>query len=297
MVLENIVVPDSWEEHPRRMLLIGFIYSTVGIFLAIWVFGKYASLSGIFLTTIPLVVVMYRAINDEEEKDMKICKEYLLMKEHMHILWFFIYLFIGLVFSFAFWFSVLPSDMVNNVFSTQIDTIKAIGGARTIGQAALSQQLPSDIVDLAALAQDRLRMIFMNNLRVWGFCLLFSLIYGAGAVFILTWNASVIGVAMGDVIRRGLERLAELGNNNIIANYFTVVPLSLAYLVHGIPEVASYFMGALAGGIISVAVVCHHYRSKEFWHIIKDSLDLAILSLLVLFCSAFIEVYITPLLV
>jgi len=292
MVLESIVVPESWEEHPRRMLLIGFIYSTVGIFLGLWVFGKYASLSGIFLTTIPIVVVMYRAINGEEEKDMKICREYILMKEHMHILWFFLYLFIGMVMSYAFWFSFLPSDTITNIFSSQIDTIKSIGGSNAIGQA-----LSPPASDLAEAAQDRLRMIFMNNIRVWGFCILFSLIYGAGAVFILVWNASVIGVAMGDVIRRGLVTLGQMENSNTLVNYFTVVPLSLAYLVHGIPEVASYFMGALAGGIISVAVVCHHYRSKEFWHIITDSFDLAILSLLTLFCAAFIEVYITPLLV
>ena len=33
------------------------------------------------------------------------------------------------------------------------------------------------------------------------FCLLFSLIYGSGAIFILTWNASVLGTAIGNYIK------------------------------------------------------------------------------------------------
>ena len=140
-------------------------------------------------------------------------------------------------------------------------------------------------------------MILSNNLRVWAFCILFSFLYGAGAIFILTWNASIIGVAVGDVIREALKRLGEYGHSNVLVNYFSVLPLGMGYMVHGIPEVASYFLGALAGGIISSAVVCHHYRSSEFWRIIRDSFDLMVVSLLVLLLSAFFEVYIPPLLI
>jgi uncharacterized membrane protein SpoIIM required for sporulation len=284
MVLESIVVPESWEQHPKRMLIIGFVYSTVGIFLGLWVFGKYASLSGIFLTTIPLVVVMYRAIVCEEEKDLKICKEYLLMKEHMHILYFFIYLFVGMVLAYSFWFTFLPEETVAKVCSSQIETIEAMGSKMGSIGAATSQVA-------------RLELIILNNLRVWAFCILFSFLYGAGAIFILVWNASVIGVAIGNVIREGLQKLAEYGHSNTLANYFAVLPLGLSYMVHGIPEVVSYFMGSLAGGIISVAVVCHHYKSKDFWRIVMDSIDLTVLSLIVLFLAAFTEVYITPLLI
>ncbi|MFH1055387.1 MAG: stage II sporulation protein M [Candidatus Altiarchaeota archaeon] len=282
MVLESFVVPESWEQHPKRMLIIGFVYSTVGIFLGMWVFGKYASLAGIFLTTIPLVVVMYRAINCEEEKDLKICKEYLLMKEHMHILWFFLYLFIGIVLSYCFWFTFLPPLFISSLFNSQVETINSIGDKVTVG--------------LAISPQEKLTVIIANNIRVWAFCILFSLIYGAGAIFILTWNASVLGVAMGDVIRRGLQDLGQYGHSSLVVKYFAVLPFGLMYLVHGLPEMASYFLGALAGGIISVAAVCHHYKSPEFWRILRDSLDLTILSFIILVLAACVEVYITPLL-
>jgi len=283
MVLESVVIPESWENHPQRMLIIGFLYSTVGLFLGLIVFGKYASLSGIFLTTIPLVVIMHRAFTCEEAKDMKSCQEYALMKEHLHVLYFFIYLFLGMVISYSFWFTFLPTDIVNNVCSSQIDTISSISRQVSATGAAIDKL-------------GRLEVILNNNLMVWGFCILFSFLYGGGAIFILTWNASVIGVAIGSVIREGLRTIARLQNNPLLINYFTVLPLGLSYLVHGLPEIVSYFLAALAGGIISVAVACHHYKSKEFWHVVWDSLDLVIVSLLVLLAAAFTEVYITPIL-
>ena len=48
-------------------------------------------------------------------------------------------------------------------------------------------------------------------------------------------------------------------------------------------------------GIISVAVINHDYKTKEFRHILIDSIDLIILSIFLLIIAGLIEVYITPL--
>lgn len=279
MVLESIVVPESWEKHPKRMFIIGFVYASIGLFLGLFVFGKYSSIVAIFLTSLPLVVIMYQTIRCEEGKDLRICSESALMKEHMHVLVFFIYLFLGLVAAYSFWYTALPEPMLEKAFGAQLEAITYI---RT--------KLDGAAINPSA----KLSAIITNNLRVWAFCIFFSFLYGAGAIFIITWNASVIGVAIGNVIRDGLQRLAEMGQSNALVNYFTVVPIGLGYMVHGIPEVASYFLGALAGGIISVAVVCHHFRSSQFWRVVRDSVDLMVVSLIVLALAALIEVYITP---
>ncbi|HDH40804.1 MAG TPA: hypothetical protein ENG12_00115, partial [Candidatus Altiarchaeales archaeon] len=83
---------------------------------------------------------------------------------------------------------------------------------------------------------------------------------------------------------------------SFLYNYFGSFSISLGYAVHGIPEIAAYFIGALGGGIISVAVVNHDLRSREFRSIIIDSLDLILLSCVILFLAGLIEVYVTPLL-
>ena len=105
------------------------------------------------------------------------------------------------------------------------------------------------------------------------------MIFGAGAIFILAWNASVISAAIGIFSKSDLTNL----------------PLGLVrYMVHGIPEIGAYFAGALAGGIISIAVIKHDINSEKFWIILQDSLNLVILSVVVLFLAALMEVFITP---
>ena len=65
-------------------------------------------------------------------------------------------------------------------------------------------------------------------------------------------------------------------------------------MIHGIPEIAAYFVAGLAGGIISVAVIRHDFGTKRFKHILFDSLDLIVISIFILLVAAAIEVFITP---
>jgi uncharacterized membrane protein SpoIIM required for sporulation len=113
------------------------------------------------------------------------------------------------------------------------------------------------------------------------FTLVFSLVFGAGAIFILIWNASVIASAFG-MFAENLGRM----------------PLGmLRYLVHGLLEISSYFVAALAGGIVSVAFIRKDLRGERMWVILQDALILIIVAVLILIASAFMEVYLTPLLI
>ena len=97
----------------------------------------------------------------------------------------------------------------------------------------------------------------------------------------LAWNASVIAAAIGIFTKSQLISL----------------PYGLArYLIHGIPEIAAYFIIALAGGIISVAVIRHEAGTEKFWEVLRDSLSLIFLGIVILFVAAVIEVFVTPLL-
>jgi uncharacterized membrane protein SpoIIM required for sporulation len=121
--------------------------------------------------------------------------------------------------------------------------------------------------------------IFSNNVQVLILTLIFSLILGAGAIFILAWNASVIAAAIRIFTSSNISKLpAGLGR----------------YMVHGIPEIAAYFVGALAGGILSVAIIRKEFHKKTFWNICQDIIILVIIALAILFISAAIEVFITP---
>ncbi len=280
MVLESIIKAESAEDFPEQMFLVGFFYASVGLLLGGLFFGGYASLSAIFITTMPLIMIMCDVMRVEERKDLESCNEAACMREHEKAVILFIFLFLGLIVAYAFWFTILPKDIEDNLFEFQKDVLQTVAG-RTVGYAT------SDLMNVYE--------IVMNNLFVLGACIIFSFIFGAGAILILVVNASVVGIAIGAIIRDSIGAYAGKTDIGFIAHYFTSFPMSFCFvIVHGIPEMIGYFLGALSGGIISFAVVNHDFGSKDFRRIVIDSLDLLFLSILTIVLSGFIEVYITP---
>ena len=244
------------------------------------VFRSYASTTMVFLATMAALPLVYQITIQEEEKDIEGAEESWLLKEHARALTCFIWLFIGMSIAFMLWYSVLPIDMTNTLFSAQRETINALNGKATgyIG------------IDISLFTK-----IFLNNVRVVIFCVLFSFLYGAGALFILVWNASIIGAAMGNIIRGGLSNVAEAAGFSAVANYFQIVTYALLrYAIHGVPEIAAYFVAGLAGGIISIAVIRHDMGTRKFEHIILDTADLLLIALLLTFTAGLLEVWVTP---
>ena len=285
MVLESLINPRKAEGKPWETFFIGIIYSSVAIFLSLWIFKDYASLVMVFLTVTASVPLMYNIILFEEEKDKEIQDEKVLVKEHCKAISVFIFLFLGFLVSYTFWYTVLPSTTVENVFEVQMKTIENINAGVTA------------VITGKGVYNNFFNSIVSNNIKVMIFCILFSFLFGAGAIFILTWNASVIAAAIGSFIRENIASLAtNQGWSNITGYFYIGSSGFLRYLIHGIPEITAYFLAGLAGGIISVAVIRHDFGSDKFRKIIVDSLDLIILSFMVLFAAAIIEVFITPLL-
>jgi uncharacterized membrane protein SpoIIM required for sporulation len=227
--------------------------------------------------TIPFI---YFALKQEEEKDLHIIGFKNLLKEHSKALLYFMFLFMGFIVAFSFWYVVFEDG--NQNFRAQIETFCIINKPANY-EDCVSQYGVRHVTKTTAFltAKEKIVNIFANNIYVLIFTLVFSLIFGAGAIFILVWNASVISAAIGIFSQSSL----------------TALPLGIArYMIHGIPEIGSYFAGALAGGIISVAVIKHDVRTEKFWVILQDSLNLVILAVVVLFLAALMEVFITPVL-
>ncbi|MBR9703225.1 hypothetical protein GOV10_04255 [Candidatus Woesearchaeota archaeon] len=281
MVLESIISPHKAEQKPAIMLLLGFIYATVGVFLSLMVFRTHSSMIMVFLAAMASIPLIYNMIIMEEEKDLQGMGEGWLLKEHAKALSVFIWLFIGMTIAFSLWYSVLSPETVSVLFQSQSDTINSINGRATGFVGSQFESFSS---------------IFLNNVRVLVFCILFSFLYGSGAIFILSWNASVIGAAMGNIIRTELASIATNIGSPTIIHYFQIGTYSLfRYVIHGIPEILAYFMAGLAGGIISIAAIRHDFGTKKFEHILLDSADLLLLALVTVFIAGVLEVWITPL--
>lgn len=134
--------------------------------------------------------------------------------------------------------------------------------------------------------------IFLNNIKVMFFCIIFSLLYGAGALFILTWNASVIATAIGNFIRSEISATASLVGFSVVSAYFKAGALGFfRYMLHGVFEIGAYFVAALAGGIVSIALIKQDARNEK---VFLDALNLLIISLGLLFFGSLVEVFVTP---
>lgn len=277
MVLESLINPFRAEKEPADMIPLGILFSSVAIILSLWIFEKHTSLVMVFLTVLACVPLIFQTITLEEKKDLTIKNEHLLLKEHARAILFFVMLFVGMTASFTMWYVFLPEQMTETVFSIQTQTILSI-----------NNEVTGNVLGNPERQLSFFTKIFFNNIKVLVFCILFAFIYGFGSIFILTWNASVIGAAMGNFIRINLAQTST---------YFHVASLGvLRYALHGIPEIAAYFTAGLAGGIISVAVISHDYGSERFNKILIDSSDLIIISICLLLIAGIIEVFITPLL-
>ncbi len=291
MVFEALISPWTAEKHPWEMFFFGFLYASVALALSLWVFREYAGLISVFFTVMMCIPLIYTTLKMEEEKIDYIDEERSLLEEHGKALLFFVFLFIGITLAFTTWYVVLPSEMSQSIFSVQTRTISDINSGATI-QGSVTGVDSYGIADSYATSGFALfSKIFFNNVKVLTFCLLFSFFFGAGSIFILAWNASVISVAMGALIK---SYVFSNKGNVVLVNLGGYSSAILRYFIHGIPEIMAYFVAALAGGIISVSIVRKDIMTKNFQKIAFDTSNLIILSLLILAMAGIIEAYITP---
>ncbi len=275
MVLEALLDPRKAEEKPWKLFFLGAIYASFALLLSLWVFKSYASIVMVTMTAICSVPLFYSLIKVEADKDTLQKKESWLLKEHGRAVSAMSFLFFGFVFAFLLWFTLLPSSTVQTMFNAQINTIAHVTTTPT-GNFASTSGVVS---------------VLMNNMKVLIFCVLFSFFFGAGAIFILTWNAAVIATAIGTFVRN--ELLTHISPS--VAAYSQIISVGLLkYMTHGMFEIVAYFIGALAGGIFSVAVVRHDFRTNEFKKTVLDSIDIFAIAILLLVFASLVEVFITP---
>jgi uncharacterized membrane protein SpoIIM required for sporulation len=95
----------------------------------------------------------------------------------------------------------------------------------------------------------------------------------------------------------GLIKSSVLASNSnlVLAHAGGFASAMLRYFIHGLPEIAAYFVAAIAGGIISFAIIRRDILTKNFQKIAFDTSNLIILSIILLVISGLLETYLTPL--
>jgi uncharacterized membrane protein SpoIIM required for sporulation len=256
MVLERLISLRSAIKQPMWMFFIGGAVALVSLFIAYYIFQTSVGMFTSLLITIAMMPFMVNLITYEEEKEEQesdITKMNFLQR-HKMTLKVYVAFFAGVILSLSVIYMILPQEFVDKIFADQINQINTIRG---------------DI-----LFSDTFSKILMNNIGVLLLSFLFSFLFGAGAVFILAWNASVLSTAIG---------IAAKSYGGIGA-----LPLAiLTYFPHGSLEILAYFIGGIAGGLISTVIT--RRKSGKFWFIMKDGLQLMVISVVILVIAGLIE--------
>ena len=277
VMLESLIKFHELQDKPVLIFIWTLILSSVAILFSaqlsyiVYHGGTLFDMSGLFavmFTIIPSIYFFTMIIKRRErEEEREIEKHYSknFWNKHSKDIIMFLVFFFGISISFAFWSFFMPPDF----FQVQMIKISQMRGTAMPTGAMIEGAFLSDF-----------SMILGNNLQVMFFAFLFSFVFGAGAIFIIVWNASILGVYLGQY-------------SKAIWNIpFWHIPFSLLFLPHAVPEIAGYICAALAGGLISAAIIRKN-NSKVFSIILFDSIRVLILGILLIVIGAGMEVFLT----
>ncbi len=284
-MLESLINPKKAERKPWEMFFVGLVYASLSLLLVRWFFSGNEVLSGysgILIVTFCVMFslpFMYFMIKREEKEDEHIEGFRDVWRVHNDAIRAFMWLFLGFIIAFSFWYILLQDT---SLFNAQIATYCQINSPGNVN-GCVEEYIPGVQISGSASASSPLRFfaILENNLLVMIFTLIFSLVFGAGAIFILAWNASVISASIGIFTKYSLAE----------------IPLGLLrYMIHGFPEIAAYFIAALAGGIFGVGVARHGIKDRRFFKVAQHVIVLILIAILFLVIAGLMEVYLTPIL-
>lgn len=270
-MLESLLQPEGAERAPWKMLFLAMALGAISMALAA-IIGQGVETGHLFVafTCIGAAPLMVRLIQLEEEhdEDKSVHGEIGILVRHSGMIEAYAFYFLGIIVISSLFFVVFPSDVMNSVLSSQLGELGAIEGLRTTGRA---------------VSACGFMCLLENNIGVLVLVLVFSFVFGAGAVYINTWNASIVGTLIGTIAK---QQAAASGGSVILA-YLVALPYALISIFpHGIFEIGSYFVGGLAGGMLGAAMIRRDWKDPV---VLKDIVTMFLIAVLFVVVGAAIE--------
>lgn len=261
MVLEQLIDRQFVLRHFPFVFVLSGVYVFVA-YAVMRLFFPGQSLSVALLLTILLLPSLHHLIVVEEKLESKGISHF--FRRHKVILRCFFGAFLGLLAGFLVLGFVDPASLSYQMVQLE--------------QGNLHEELVSGFSS-EQFVPDMTRVIALFSHNVWfliiGFVL--SVFYGAGAVFLIVYNASFFAAFVVEIFSR----------------FASPYMLSVVSLVHMIPESAGFVLTAMAGASLSRALIHERLSSSAFRNVLKNDLFLLIIGLLLVFLAALLEVYLS----
>jgi len=275
MVLEHIISGKIIEKKRIYAFYLGLIYSVVGIGLASLLFPADPSLVAVAFTAIlllPSIRILYRIEERQIKKDKKFSFK-ALWKDENDFISVYLLMILGVFIVYSLFALFLPSFQVNGLFRDQLE-LRGAGAVDNIAGHAFSTGLFTDLLT--------------NNILVLIACVIMAFLTGDGAIFLLTWNASLWGTIFG-VTARNASFVSHMNPFLLLLLIFCIV------LPHAFIEILSYILGSISGGLMSSDIELDPGESrkqqfrKSYWKMAFLIFCLAILFVLI---GAFVETFV-----
>jgi len=279
MVLEHLFPEDWLEYRTRYSFIMGAIYSVIGLIIASFLFPGDPALVAVAFTSMLLLPELYKIFSIEErqegnEKNFSVKKLWL---DDINIVKTYIFLFLGILMVYSIATLLLPNVQNNDLFREQLEIRFGQGFS---GQAVSVQEVIGTLFPLELFWG-----LLSNNFLVLLACFILALLSGDGAIFLITWNASVWGTIFGIT-----AKLAGAFSGQSIFALFGII--MLVVFPHMMLEAISYFLAAIAGSIISKDVILEEFASDRFWSVFSFNLYLLLAGLVFLVLGAGVEAFV-----
>lgn len=240
MLPELIYREERSEDYPI-LIMLGIISALAGFGAASFLFPSEVDILAVIFASIPLVYPLTKFFMEDERNGAP----------HIPEIQVYGSIFLGEVIGF-----LVLGMVFSESFSLQSSIVGASGFA-VFGSSFIG--------------------IIANNLTVFGAILVLATFIGSAGAFVLTWNASVLGVFFAKLLNS-----IESG-----AGYLTCkpTPSPLCYAPHTFFEMTGFVIAGISGSLISAAVYREHFN-KDLW---IDYTKLVVLGLFMILLGAFLE--------
>lgn len=276
--------PKKGERHPLWLFFVGLLYSSIAFLLVKFIFSKDVVLSSnsgmmiVMFTSLLSIIFFFFALRLDEKTNIKDKTDGRAIRDDWKVLKMLLYLFLGFIVGFLVWQLVFPGQMT---FNSQMQTYCVMNKPLQYQDCLDSYKIGNTLDGIQRGVSGNFTGILSNNIIVTIVILFASLLFGAGVIFIIAWNASIIASVIA-----------------FSAQYnFSQVPLWVArFMIHGIPEIAGYFLVAMAGGISSFAINSYfkgNLSNDGLFKVVRRALWLIVISVIILVIAALLEVYVS----
>jgi|GEM_PF-504499 len=236
-MLPELIYREEKLGNHRLLIFSGFLAGLLGYGLANLLFPSEAGIVAAVFASIPLVYPLTQFFLEDEMRN----------RSHIDEMKVYLSLFIGQASAFMILGTLFPES-----FDIQISQIET-----TLYEIGITGYFFNDTV---------FSTILLNNLIVFTSILLISVLIASSGSFILTWNASVMGVFFALLVKempRTLDAALACTEEEIQA-VGANAPSVLCYLPHAFFEITGFIIAGIAGSLISASIYRKHF-DREVW--------------------------------